>query len=216
MSNSPIAKRHGTLLGRVRPKPGKDGKMKLRTFLTTTAMAAMVATGALAVDQSVIATITENLAAEGYTYVKVHNGPHRVSVVAKGPNGDVQLLYDGEGNLLREQQRDQLRAGFNGQGGNGTCDGSGPCAGDGDQDQLRLRDGSGDGAGRGPGDGTGAGGGHRKGQADGTGSGGGNRYGPGDGSGTGEGPADGTGNGPGDGSGSGAGAQTRAGKGGKS
>lgn len=125
--------------------------MNFRNIFAIGSFAALVTTGAWAVDQSVIDKLTAELAAQGYTHLKLHVGPNRVFVEANGPNGGTELLYDGNGSVLSEGFGDRSGAGSGGGSGSGAQDdrgddnGAGGFFGAGNDDQGNDDSGNDDG-----------------------------------------------------------------------
>ncbi len=137
--------------------------MNLRTLFFTSTIAAMATGGAaFAVDEAVIADITNEMVAQGYTRLHIRHGPTWADVEAYGTNGKVERRYDGAGEMLRErlyageeaegddapplgeQTRSQTRA------GGGSCDDA--CDRNPVQARAQSRDQLRDGAGGGDGD----------------------------------------------------------------
>ncbi|MHC0053420.1 hypothetical protein [Actibacterium sp. D379-3] len=83
--------------------------MSIRKFTFVSATAALLATAAVAqsTGDAVIDTITGALAREGYSYMEVKRSRNRIRVEAKGEAGEIERVYDREGNMVREERGDE-------------------------------------------------------------------------------------------------------------
>jgi len=84
--------------------------MKFRALFAATSLAAVLGSVAVAASDEVLNQIIKDLAAQGYSHIEIKNAPDWVKVEAYGTNGTLEQVYDGLGNLIREQVREQTRS----------------------------------------------------------------------------------------------------------
>ncbi len=74
--------------------------MKLRTLMTATVTATLLATASMAQTVDPVQSIVDDLAAAGYTQIHITKKMNKIEVVAVGPNGAVEQTYSQSGDLL--------------------------------------------------------------------------------------------------------------------
>jgi len=83
--------------------------MKFRALFAATSLAAVLGSVAVAASDEVLNQIVKDLAAQGFSHIEIKNAPDWVKVEAYGANGALEQVYDGQGNLIREQVREQTQ-----------------------------------------------------------------------------------------------------------
>ncbi|WP_421701629.1 hypothetical protein [Aliiroseovarius sp.] len=78
--------------------------MRLKPFLVMTATAALLSSTALAQQDPVVQDIVDGLVERGYTHIEVKRGIGRIKVEATGTTGEIEQVYDTDGNLRKEEE----------------------------------------------------------------------------------------------------------------
>ncbi|RME17570.1 MAG: hypothetical protein D6801_03120 [Alphaproteobacteria bacterium] len=95
--------------------------MALKKLLLAGAATALFATPSLAVNQNTLDSILSNLSAQGVTAVKIQNFADTVRIEASTGSGEVELVFNNAGQLLRQIRK----AGASVLGGNGGLNANG-------------------------------------------------------------------------------------------